>query len=179
MPRSRRSSFRRTSGGIRRLTSWNNGPNGQIAAISADSNNLFPVIQQALQDGITIVRTRGELLVYLSVVGGAATEGFRWALGFAIVTENVFGVGATALPDPIVDAGWDGWLVYDTGWISTMSTDLQQASPTQSARVQIDSKAMRKMKNTDGLVAMFAVDEQGDGSQMNAQLTSRFLFKLP
>ncbi len=88
-------------------------------------------------------------------------------------------MGATALPDPIVDAGWDGWLVYDTGWIATMSTDLQQASPTQSARVQIDSKAMRKMKNTDGLVAMFAVDEQGDGSQMNAQLTSRFLFKLP
>ena len=174
----RRNSRSLRGSGVRRASSWTSGPFGLISAIAADSNNLFPTNQQAVDSGLTIVRTRGEFLAYLTTSGGAATEGFRWAFGMCVVTANAAGIGVTAVPNPIDDIGWDGWLVYETGQIATMFTGFGEASPTQSVRVRIDSKAMRKFKETDVLVGVLGVFEQGAGSIMAAHLSSRVLLKL-
>ena len=178
MGRIRRSSFPRTSGAVRRRSSWSGGPEGLLGAISTSSVTLFPTGAQALLNGLTHVRFRGELLLYITVAGGAATEGFRWAFGVGIVSENAFGVGVTAVPDPIADIGWDGWLLYETGQLATSGSVLDQAAGNTVVRVPLDSKAMRKIKASDVMIGVLSTTEIGDGSVMNGHLSSRILAKL-
>ncbi len=175
----RSTSFRRI-GAARRQSSWIAGPFGLVSAISASSKNVYPTGTIALDSGLTVVRTRGELLVYLTTVGGAVTEGFSWALGFAIVTEQAAAIGATAIPSPITDIGWDGWYLYETGQvaITAAAEAINSASNTQVVRVPLDSKAMRKYKESDVIVAVLAVTEVGDGSVVASHLNSRVLVKV-
>ena len=178
MPRSRRFSSQRTSGANRRQSSWAVGPEGLVASVVTSSVNAFPATAVAALAGLTIIRTRGELLVYLTGAGGAKTEGFRYGFGMCVVSENAAGVGITAIPAPITDIAWDGWFVYETGTIAQMFTGLGEASPTQSSRIVIDSKAMRKIKQSDVIVGVIEFDEQGDGAEISANLSTRMLLKL-
>ena len=163
---------------MRRQVSWVIGPEGLIAAISAPTNNIFPTGTIAIESGLTLVRTRGELLVYLVTAGGANIEGFRWAFGMCIVTENAAGIGVTAVPGPITDIAWDGWFVYETGQVATQGGTLDQGSLTSAVRIPIDSKAMRKFKESDVVLGVLEVFEQGADSVMAAHLSSRMLVKL-
>ena len=169
----------RTSNANRRRTTWGIGPFGTLLSISTTSNNLFPASSQALLDDLTIVRTRGELLIFLDAAGGAINEGFAWAFGMCNVTENAAGIGVTAVPNPIDDIGWDGWFVYETGTVVTRGTALEDGALTEMIRAPIDSKAMRKTHQTDVVVALLATSEQGAGATMTAQLRTRLLDKLP
>ena len=173
----RRLRFPRGNGSKRRV-SWSNGPNGQTGSITADSSNLFSIGAVATLDDLTLVRTRGELLLALQVVGGAAQEGFTWAFGMCNVTENAFGVGITAIPDPQTDIAWDGWFVHEQGQLIAQGVALDESSMTTAQRVLIDSKAMRKTHESDVLVAVLGVSELGAGSTMFASLQSRVLDKL-
>ncbi len=96
-----------------------------------------------------------------------------------IVSENAAGIGITAIPTPLIDIAWDGWMVHEQGQLMAQSTALSEGGGTQSQRVKIDSKAMRKFRATDTLVAVLQVTETGDGTSMNASLKSRMLVKLP
>ena len=175
MARSRNLSFPRGSGANRRLVSWALGPRGTVGTISGSSNNTFQTGAQALDDGLTIVRIRGRLLINL-LSASAASEGFGWAFGMGIVSENAAGIGVTALPDPIADIAWDGWMVYETGFL--MARDATPLTSDLTAlQIVIDSKAMRKIKNTDVLVAMFGTLEIGTAT-IAPFLESRLLAKL-
>ena len=178
MAHGNRSSFRRNSGANRRRVSWSPGPSGTILGISTSSNNVFPTTSQATLDDLTLIRTRGELMVWLDVAGGAVNEGFAWAFGMCNITENAAGQGIAAMPNPIGDIAWDGWFVYETGTIVTRGTALEDASLLEMARIPIDSKAMRKTHQTDVIVGVLATTEQGDGATMTAQLRTRLLDKL-
>ena len=166
---------------IRRLTTWNLGPFGTVTAAAA-GHVVFPTSIQAAVDGLTIVRIRGELLVYLSAADNPKS-GFRWAFGMGIVTENAAGIGVTAVPSPIADAGWNGWMVYETGtvraWDPIPATGNNSNSGSSMARILIDSKAMRKIKLTDVLIGVFAATDETFVATIDADLSSRMLFKLP
>ena len=173
---SRRSRFHQTSG-RRRAVSWSTGPAGVSGAISATSNNIFPTASQVVADDLTLVRTRGELSIGLTVAGGAAAEGFDWAFGMCSVTENASGVGVTAVPDALADANWDGWFVHEMGSLWTRSTTLVESSSFQERIIKIDSKAMRKLRFSDLVIASIGVTEIGAGSTMQAFLSTRILLK--
>ena len=180
MPFVNRSRFQSRDGqGRRRKVSWSAGPNGAIATVITSTVSLFPNGAQSVLEDLTIVRIRGELLVYLSLAGGAKNEGYRWAFGMANVTENAFGIGVTAVPAPLTDIGWDGWMVHHQGQVLARGAALKDGSPTESQRVIIDSKAMRKVHNTDVLMAVFETTEVGAGAEMEASLVTRLLDKLP
>ena len=175
----RGTSFRRTSAhGPRRQVSWLFGPSGSFGALSADSVVILPLGLQFLGDDLTIVRTRGELLLYVTVAGGAAGEGFTWAFGICVVNENAAGIGVTAIPAPFDDISWDGWMVHQQGQILTPEATLT-GGDAEVDRLVIDSKAMRKTHATDVLVGVLQVTEIGAGSTMNSSFQSRVLVKLP
>ena len=83
--------------GVRRKTSWNEGP-GDIndrATVSATSVVIHGLGQVALQDGTTIIRLRG--LISMTLTANASIlDGFVGAYGICIVSEDAFAVGATA-----------------------------------------------------------------------------------
>ena len=175
MAHSRRSSFPRT-GGQRRQTSWEVGPSGS-AATSATSNNVFPIAAESLLDKLTIMRTRGSLLVQYTT-GDAVSEGHDWAFGMCIVSQNAAGIGVTAIPDPLIDIGWEGWFVYEMGTVKQTTTTLDLAEVGAGVRIEIDSKAMRKLRITDNVVAMFSNTLVGTPGQLRMTLNTRLLVAL-
>ena len=174
----RRSRFQRTGGGSRRRTSWFGGPRGGTGVLSSSGSLLIATGFQIVADGITLVRTRGELLVQLETVG-AAGDGWRVAAGLCIVSENAFGVGITAVPTPIADDSWDGWLWYWTGTLSAVSANESEVSSSLAAqaRIVIDSKAMRKVKASDVIIAVVEIVESGTITG-RATIETRMLAKL-
>ncbi len=127
----------------------------------------------------TIVRTRGELLVQ-NLITGTDLSGFRWAFGICIVTENAFGVGATAIPGPFTDRSWDGWFVYFTGSCFVGDVSVQGNNGLSAvSRLVIDSKAMRKFKFSDVMVGVFETVTEVGTAIIRADLMTRVLVKLP
>ena len=155
----------------RRNTSWVAAASGIVQRTSSGST-LFGFGGQAVVDGLTIMRTRGHLGIYLSA-GAAALDGFDGAVGLAIVSENAFGVGITAVPTPITDEAWDGWF-----WFSHFSVKVPSANNfagnASSIQIPVDSKAMRKIKNTDTIIAVLEATEVG-GATVNMSLQTRML----
>jgi len=180
-----RSSSRRSFGApasSAKTKSWALGPKGNTATISSATAVVFGTAAQAVVDGLTILRIRGELLIYL-VTTDAADSGFQEiAFGMGIVSENAAGIGVTALPAPIGDIGWDGWMYYQT--FALLSVDAVSASSvshsgsnpmTSALRIPIDGKAMRKIKNTDTLVAVLETSVEAGTATLEAQLNTRIL----
>ena len=175
MPRERLSSFRRTSGSKRRRVSWSKGPGGIATIVSASGSQLLSVVSQANLDDLTITRLRGSIEVGL-VTASAGGEGYTWAVGVANVTENAFGIGITAVPTPLTDINWDGWLYHVQGnLISRDATPLDEANLL--VHIEVDSKAMRKTHNTDGVIAVAEFAEVGTAT-MRLSMVSRILDKL-
>jgi len=159
-----------------RRPGWSVGPGGVISQ-TASGTSLFGATAVAAEDDVTVIRTRGELTLFLSAAT-AALDGFEGAVGICKVTENAAGVGVTAVPSPVADIAWDGWLWYQffsvKAMVATFSTALQGASVF--ARYVVDSKAMRKLNNTDNVVAVLEATEIGT-AVLNARLDTRLLSK--
>ena len=173
MAHSSRSQFRGRQAPTRKST-WNRGPNGVIQR-TATGSVIFATGSQAAEAGLTIIRTHGELLVGLSAAT-SAVDGYDGAFGICIVSENAFNVGIASIPTPITDIAWDGWFVYQSFSSKLYGPDLGRAAIV--ARYQVDSKAMRKIKVTDVMVAVVEATEVGS-STLNMSLETRVLVKLP
>jgi len=171
MAHSRRLGFRARSS-TRRQSAWNQGPNGLSANLVASGASAIAIGQQAAIAGLTIVRIRGRLTIFGTAAATAANHMF-WAFGICIVSENAFGVGITAIPHPQTDIKWDGWM-YHTQGVGT--TTPGSAVGTHGA-IEIDSKAMRKIKDTDFLIGVVEATEVGTSS-VQFDLESRILVKL-
>ena len=130
---------------------------------------------QSVEDGITSVRLRGFFEAILTTVTGA-NDGYVGAIGVCIVSENAFGVGITAVPVPITDMAWDGWLYHR--FFSLHGAGAVGDGAGVFTRFEVDSKAMRKFKSTDIMVAVMEVTEDGT-AVMDSWFDSRVLVKLP
>jgi len=164
--------FQRT--GARRRTSWTIGVGGITSLITGANTLVFGTGAQAAQDGLTLVRTRGEVL--LTMTGAARLDGFsQISMGICIVSENAAGIGATAIPAPSTDIGWDGWLWF---WTGSMSVETFTAFDATNLRIPIDSKAMRKFKNTDVMVGVIQAGTEVGTASLQATMQTRLLVKL-
>ena len=166
----------------RRQSSWAIGPFGSTAHTTSASK-VFPTGAQALLDGLTIVRIRGELVGALSGAA-AALDGFsRVGVGICITNENAAGLGITAIPTPLTDIAWEGWIwhsifsLFSPGIIAGGAAD---DAPTASAmiRMVIDSKAMRKIKNTDVVTGVVETADEVGSANMTLKMNTRMLTKL-
>ena len=156
----------------RRLTSWEFGPIGTIAPVDTGTSRVFPTGAEATEDGLTLVR----LFVSLSFITSTETSvsnSMAYTFGICLVFQNAAGIGVTAIPAPLTDIQWDGWIMHRQGLVYG-----GQAGAIQSLTHQIDSKAMRKWKRTDNLVAVIETVETGVSS-FTSILQSRSLVKLP
>ena len=174
MPRLRQQSRGRFSN--RRRTGWEEGPGDfTVQAFTGSGAAFFLTGREALGDGLTIVRIRG--LYELIVTSGAALSGFHGALGIGIVTADAFAVGITAMPSPVDDIDWEGWMYYS---LFSMINPLAATANSQDnlvIRKEIDSKAMRKIGVNEIIFAGIEVTEVG-ASGLEARLATRMLVKL-
>ena len=160
-----------------RNTGWEEGPGGTTERQSITSEAGF--VGQALSilaDGLTLVRTRGLFRAQLEVIT-AAGDGFQGAFGIGKASLAAIAVGITAVPTPITEQTWEGWLFWHP--ISVHGGVSAAADSTGSTQeFVVDSKAMRKINSDEGFYAAFEVVELGT-AQVNMWFDSRMLFKLP
>ena len=162
-----------------RQTSWSNGPGGTSGSLSAAGSALFASGSQALVDGLTLVRTRGRVTIWLTSID-AALSGFRQvAVGLCKVTENAFNAGVASVPTPITDIGWDGWIWHSqTQSMICPSATLVNGLGANLLQIDIDSKAMRKFDITDVNAAVIEVSGETGTAVITAELRTRVLDKI-
>ena len=156
--------FTQRTSSSRRKTTWNAGPSqNAVATISAAGSLLWDTGSAVALGGTTQVRLWGQYTLMLNVVT-AIGDGFAsYGLGICNVTAEAFAVGVTAIPSPITDIDWDGWLWHQLGGqLRGASTTELGVSPMEAVRGEIDSKAMRKLRITDVTVGVLELGtEQG------------------
>ena len=167
---------------MRRSTGWQFGP-GSSVKLSFTSGGIFLIPDPVLvvEDGITLVRTRGMVDIFLTNIdftGG----GFHGAVGLAIVDTQAAGVGVSALPGPLSRPDWDGWFWHH--YFDVHVGDLLGGGGTNQApgnvKIEIDSKAMRKLTINDAIVGiMESAEAIVGGAFADLYLDCRMLVKFP
>jgi len=171
----RRSGFprgRSRSSGVAR--SWESGPGDEgVTSITATGSAIMGVGISTSGGNITLLRTRGLFHAFIRGVAAGDGEGVFGAVGIGRVAASAFAVGVTAVPTPITDMAWDGWLWHS--FFSLFAADTTfGGGPDISQRIEIDSKAMRKFDPDQTIYAAIEVVEIGTVT-VNAFLDTRVL----
>ena len=98
----------------------------------------------------TIVRVRGQAVATMDV--GAADDRMVVGLGLIVGSDDQFAAGAAAFPSPTDDLDGD-WLWH--GFFPLQSlVGTQGGEISQTYRLEVDSKAMRRVKQNDQIVCV-------------------------
>ena len=119
----------------------------------------------------TIIRTH--FVVSLASDQAAAQEDQFASFGMAVVSLQAAAVGVSAIPTPFTDMASDLWFVH-RNMISDESSLADNPKP--SLKVDIDSKAMRKVDIGQDVVVVWEFGSGGDGSSI--AVAGRMLVKL-
>ena len=171
----RRGRFHR-SDSVRRLTSWELGPGDGSVSLTSTSPTVIGSGAQLIQAKATLVRVRGNLFVSL-LSAAAAGDSMRGAVGIGIVEEQAFATGQAAMPSPIDEQDWDGWIWWKN-WSVLSVTDAEALGQVSAWMFEIDSKAMRKMELGDTIFASAQVSSESGTVTAVCVLDSRILIKL-
>ncbi len=146
MPRGR-------SGGRRADYEWT-GTSGRVDAIDIGTGTAAFVSVATFNGPATMMRCRGE--VFFQLDPAAADERAQIAVGLIVATDAAVAAGIAALPQPIAvpEAEWS-WYGYAT--ISSLAETAVVAGSNLWARLEVDSKAMRKVKANEQLVMVCEV----------------------
>ena len=161
----------------RRETEWNVGTGGTgLTSAGASSVQFLGSNLAPIASGLTLIRTRGLLDIFIDGAPTTDGDGYFGAFGIAVVTAASVAAGITAVPTPITEQGWDGWLYHN--FFSVHAGDVSLAPYSSShQRIEVDSKAMRKFPLETLMYASLEVVEIG-AATLNVFWDSRVLFKL-
>ena len=163
--------------GARRRTGWDIGPGSStLQTVTASGSIIVGLGSETVLDGITIVRIRG--LLRLVLLAGGAAEGFIGAFGICIVSSDAFAVGITAIPSPVDDTDWNGWMWHQYFSLTLSAAFQATGAGPHSVDLPIDSKAMRKTGVNNVITLIGEFTEIGTSS-MTISADSRVLAKLP
>ena len=159
----------------RRATNWGIGPGGTgITSISASSSVILGSgVALVTTDPVTIVRTRGQFDAFLTSASTPG-DGYQGAIGIGIVSSPAFAIGITAMPTPLTEVEWDGWLYHRFFGAHNPKVDVSDAA---GVSIEVDSKAMRKWGDAVTLFAAIEVVEIGT-AVLNVFFDSRVLIKI-
>ena len=162
----------------KRQVAWTAGPGGSgITSITASGSSIVGSgLESTDLDELTLTRTRGILDIFMDGPGVTDGDGYFGAFGIGIVTEPAFAIGITAVPTPITEISWNGWLWHT--FFSVHDGDVSLA-PNDGVRQRfmIDGKAQRKLGQDEVLMGVIEVVEIG-AATLNVFFDTRVLWKL-
>lgn len=151
-----------------------------LSAIEGDA----PVLP--LGESYTLMRTRGVWHAY-PVTWPNVTPGIvDMAVGIGVAPAAA--ITAAALPDPITDSEWDGWLVRRWNYWrlpgqfngatvpSALASAVGQGGATDNVW-NLDSRAMRRLEDNDLFMALSMGTDTGEAVVLNYVFDLRQLFQ--
>ena len=165
----------------RRKTAWGLGPGDSTTTIlTGNGSTLLGDTVFPTQLESTLVRIRGNVGI-TTVAATAVGDGYTGSVAIGMATASALAIGITAVPTPVIDLSWDGWIwhsFFDLRSFAGQSGAGSAAIFGASRQIEIDSKAMRKWPDQEfGLYAVIEVVEQGT-AQIEISFDSRLLVKL-
>ena len=160
--------------GMRQRKHWHSlAPTG--AAFTANATAILGSFTAAGGEPFTVLRLLGQILV-VPLPGGTFVEAdvARLTFGIGVVSADALAVGASAMPDP------DGEPDYPWLWWHTTVVVFAGAAPAGdeiavNERIDIESKAMRKVGPRQSLVMVAEYVDIGGTPPMDAHQGCRFL----
>lgn len=144
-----------------------------IAGKTLGSQSSFGL---AVAESITLIRSRGTAFIHFDPASIA--DSLAVGLGLGIVTSDAFAIGQTAMPGPLSDAGWDWVWIKELIMGPTFTATEDGTNIGHNLWVDIDSKAMRKMKDNQVLAFVAEIQVVSGGGTVDIGATCRHLFKL-
>ena len=134
------------------------------------ATNLYQFGDQ--EDAVTVMRTRGQLLIYLD---GAPAAGVAVNVGVGVhVVPKGTDTTPTLSPTSEAEGDWLVWLVCPLAY-ENYETDDPPGSGMTTCRLEIDSKAMRRMKPGEQLQVVVTNSTVGSAHAVNTIGQFRFL----
>ena len=162
----------RRGGGRRPDYQWVGLPVFAAVTLSSTAANFLGSSNLGVSITGTIARIRGDVSVYMDV--GAADDSAVFGVGLIVGNDDAVSVGSTAFPSPVSD--------LDADWIWHSFLSMRSLTATQGADFggqarhrEIDSKAMRRFKPNENLVAVGAVTIQSGSPTVDVMGAFRVL----
>ncbi len=139
-------SFRRSGGN----TDWARLVSTVSTTLAANTKIIAATFQLSNPGiGETVRRTRGRFMVVSDQV--SFVEDHLGAMGMMIVNDVAAGIGITAIPGPVTEAGDDGWFVWEPLVACSQMNPTATSSGIGSGSMamcsfEFDSKAMRRVE---------------------------------
>ena len=166
----------------RRLKSWDFGPGTNVAQaqFTAITGVILTDALSVIQDGATLLRLRGQL-IYMLDTTSALTGGFTGAFGIGIATQAAVAAGAASVPLPVDEQDFDGWIFWRPFSMKSVTATIADGSNAVSVseRVDVDTKAMRKLREGDSIYAALQITSEVGSAVMQVFFDSRILIALP
>jgi len=141
----------------RRRTNWSAFFRHQFAFSGLSNKLLATVGFTTTVETSTLGRTRGTFAAQL-VAPTPVGEGYAGAVGIGKVQIEAFNAGVAAVPGPLLDVDWDGWLYHQFFEITAGEPLSGAGSSLDSQRETIDVKAMRKIDASEIFILVLEVD---------------------
>ena len=126
--------------------------------------------------GVTLIRSRGRCV--LNMDAGAAADVLIAGVGLGIFSSDAFTAGAASLPGPLTDADYNWvWIVTAPMGVALSGTQGPE-NITENLNIEIDSKAMRKLKPNQTMGFVAEAIQQGGTPNFDFDVCVRQLFKL-
>jgi len=158
----------------RRSTEWG-GFNLDFEASPIDTTlfySVFTATQLLDFENPTVIRTHMRALAILSNASAEANVHEQLAIGIGVAPQEAIDAGA--LPPPLTNVSWGGWLLW---WVAHLAHEhLDQGTSFVGQRDDVDSRAMRKIQEGDG-VFLGVQTPSTNLTTVNYSFTGRMLFK--
>ena len=123
--------------------------NGVTSAAAAITATQAVILSLAVNSAATLMRSRGSIAI--EAVPDAIGDSTVVGLGLMVVRADAAAVGGTSVPGPIDDDDGD-WLWHQYVPMFAGFASEQPDDKLSRAYIEIDSKAMRRLKSNDAIV---------------------------
>jgi len=152
-----------------------------ITAAGGVGSSVVAIVLESETDSVpnpTVVRVRGQIFAQLGALASAQGDVILMAHAIMVVDAKQLAIGPTALPLPLTSNSED-FLWYGTQFLAQNDSGTILNNTSNNDRLNVDSKAMRKMTLNQVLVMVTEIDVlQGTGDEdVNFGLNLRILFK--
>ena len=157
---------------------WSAGPFSSVIQSATGASLVIVDTGQSTGGGLTVIRIRGELKLWLSLVS-AVGDGFTSiTAGIGVASSDAFTVGGSSLPSPQGDPDWDWmWFYAGSALVGEATTEVFR-SPMSAVSIPIDTKAMRILKPNTTVFGAVSFGTEVGTAEADFVMNSRMLSKL-
>ncbi len=146
------------------------------ALLGAPTKSVGTNLGVGIGGGVTLIRTRGWASFHFDPTSIADT--FNVGIGLGVYSSDAFTIGATAMPGPLTDADYD-WIFHTTLVFGPAFSATEDGTNIRNNHwLEVDSKAMRKIKPNQTIGWIAEGDVLSGGGTVDLSVSTRYLFKL-